>query len=964
VTPERWQEIERLYHSAPSLESGHRDSFLKDACAGDESLRREVEQLLASQPRIERFIESSALEVAAKILATTRPTSNAPNLVDRTLTHYHILEKIGVGGMGDVYRARDGRLGRDVAVKVLPAEFVTDPKRKQRFIREAKAASALNHPNIITVHEIANDRDLDFIVMEYVAGKTLDQSIGPKGFRLPVALNYATQIAEALAAAHAAGIVHRDLKPGNVMITASGLVKLLDFGLAKLTESARGSLVPSESQHPDSEEGRIFGTAAYMSPEQAEGKAVDARSDIFSFGSLLYEMFTGQRAFQGDSKLSTLSAILHREPKPVCEIIVSLPPEVEHLVRRCLRKDPARRFQHIDDVKVALLDIKEDSDSGAVRPVPVGRRRRAPLMVLIAGTVVVVSAATAWELRSHHPVEAPPPHVVPLTALEGPRWHPTFSPDGEQVAFEWNGARHDNSDIYVTLVGSSDIRRLTTDPAADSKPTWSPDGRQIAFLRERPDGTTIQLVSPLGGADRKLGDFRGADSIGWSSDSQWLGAGRSREQGIDGPPRGIYLIPVDGGDPRPLIASSPLIADSNPAFSPDGRRLAYTSCRHDRFSLPSYFRGHAGGCDLYLVELNPARTPSAPPRRLTTQRLTSVGSVTWTRDGSGVVYAAAAPAEYSYLWRVDADGTRPPERIEVAGSAVDPAVALTRDRLAFVRDLFDLDIYRFEVGRPVQVVIGSNAVENEARLSPDGRRLAFASRRSGSPGEIWVADADGSNAQSLTHGMAGFHGSPYWSPDGRRIVFDSIDDDFHYHIWIVDADGGSPRRLTTQADNEHAPTWSRDGRWIYFSSVQGSAARDLWRVSVDGRTSERLIRGGSGPFACETFDGKGLLFQPKGADSSLMAMPLTGGAAKQLVACVRRSAFGVGPLGVYYVPCDPSPNPPVRVMNLETGNDLRLGTLEGLYPPMGLAVSPDGRTILYPRITNQNTDLMLIENFR
>ena len=266
-------------------------------------------------------------------------------------------------------------------------------------------------------------------------------------------------------------------------------------------------------------------------------------------------------------------------------------------------------------------------------------------MVVIAGTVIVVSAATAWLLRSHHRVEAPPPHVVPLTALEGPRWHPTFSPDGEQVAFEWNGARHDNWDIYVTLVGSSDIRRLTTDPAADSKPTWSPDGRQIAFLRERPDGTTIQLVSPLGGADRKLGDFRGADSIGWSSDSQWLAAGRSREEGIGGPPRGIYLIPVDGGDPRPPIASSPLIADSNPAFSPDGRRLAYTSCRHDRFSLPLWFRGHAGGCDLDLVELNPARTPSAPPRRLTTQRLQFVGSVTWTRDGSGVVYAARAPAQ-------------------------------------------------------------------------------------------------------------------------------------------------------------------------------------------------------------------------------------------------------------------------------------------------------------------------------
>ena len=195
--------------------------------------------------------------------------------------------------------------------------------------------------------------------------------------------------------------------------------------------------------------------------------------------------------------------------------------------------------------------------------------------------------------------------------------------------------------------------------------------------------------------------------------------------------------------------------------------------------------------------------------------------------------------------------------------------------------------------------------------------MAFESGRSSFAGEIWVADADGSNPQSLTHGMAGFHGSPYWSPDGHRIVFDSMDDDLHYHIWIIDADGGSPRRLTTQADNEHAPSWSRDGRWIYFSSVHGGAARDVWRVSVDGRTSERLIRGASGPFACETIDGKTLLFQPKGgADSPLMAMPLPSGPARQLVACVKNTAFGVAPQGVYYVPCDPSPNPPVHVLDL------------------------------------------------
>jgi len=271
-------------------------------------------------------------------------------MLGRMLSHYEILEKLGEGGMGVVWRARDTRLNRIVAIKTLPADKLADEGRKRRFIHEAQAASALNHPNIVTIHEIASEDGTDFLVMEYVDGKTLGQLIPRRGMRLDELLRYAIQTADGLAKAHAAGIVHRDLKPGNIMVTGEGRVKLLDFGLAKLTEPVQ----PDEDSRtrtiqPDTEDGAIVGTAAYMSPEQAESKPVDARSDIFSFGAVLYEMATGTRAFQGDSKLSTLSAVLRENPKPPSQIVADVPRELERIIARCLRKDPARRFQAMPD---------------------------------------------------------------------------------------------------------------------------------------------------------------------------------------------------------------------------------------------------------------------------------------------------------------------------------------------------------------------------------------------------------------------------------------------------------------------------------------------------------------------------------------------------------------------------------------------------------------------------------------
>jgi serine/threonine-protein kinase len=365
-------------------------------------------------------------------------------LVGRVVSHYQFLEKLGAGGMGDIYKAHDARLNRFVAVKVLSSANAGDPERRRRFIQEAQAASGLNHPNIITVHDIVNEPEGDYMVMEFVSGKTLVDLIPKGGLRAAQSLKYGVQMADALSAAHSAGIVHRDLKPGNVMVTDSGLIKVLDFGLAKMTDRGPASHIGDNTQTiaeaPLTIEGSIIGTVSYMSPEQAQGKKVDTRSDIFSFGVVFYEMLTGSRAFSGDSALSTLSAILRDEHRPMIEIAPDVPPQLEMLISRCLRKNPDERWQSMKDVLAALGALKHESDSGQLyrsrlqslemsRPAaPPKKTSSMPLILGLLGLVLVLAgAASLWWWTKHRippqpavvvQLPAPTPPVVPPPPVE------------------------------------------------------------------------------------------------------------------------------------------------------------------------------------------------------------------------------------------------------------------------------------------------------------------------------------------------------------------------------------------------------------------------------------------------------------------------------------------------------------------------------------------------------------------
>jgi serine/threonine protein kinase/Tol biopolymer transport system component len=866
---------------------------------------------------------------------------------------YEVIGPIGAGGMGEVYQARDVRLDRVVAIKVLPTDRMADADRRRRFLQEARAASALNHPNIITIHEIESADGIDFIVMEYIRGRSLDEIIPREGMRLAEVLRLAIPIADALASAHVRGIVHRDIKPANVMVTDEGTVKVLDFGLAKLVRPSGESLKSETATDIGvrghlSRPGTVAGTLGYMSPEQAAAGKVDARSDVFSFGAVLYEMATGRRAFAGSSTAEVLAALMKEQPKPASEVVPGLPRELDRMIQRCLQKEPGRRFQNSLDLKIELEQIKDESDSGRAAARPDGRKR---LPWLGRGLVIALLLATAtWRWRGWSPEVTPEPPRLgpPVTSLRGIEAGASLSPDGEQVAFTWNGEKEDNFDIYVKMIGSSDMLRLTTDPAMDIMPSWSPDGKRIAYVRHGPEilRNTVRLVSPLGGSDRPLGDFPLAfGTPSWSPDSRWLAvAGASKKTGgamAGFEADGLYLLPVNGDEPRALRIPQEPGDTYGPKFAPDGRHLAYLS-------------GSGASQYIAVVGLGADYMPTGPPRRITQRPIHPDGGMAWTRDGKSILYVEWGIRR---LWRVDIWGDHAAQPVEIAGfGSMRPAVAASRDRLVFVKDQDDTDIYRLEVGRPAERVIASTSKEGNPEFSPDGRRVAFESERTGEH-QVWLAKADGSSPVQLTHGPGIMQGSPRWSPDGRRIAFDSKSERGEYSVWTIDADGASPRRLTQGSGDEHLPNWSRDGRFIYFT--KGSSG--VWRVPVTGGNRERMTEDG-GHTASESIDGKTLFFmRNKNEGVRLLALSLVGGPERQIAECVGTS-IAVGAAGVYALDCWQGAAP-LFLRDSETGQGRFLGNLEDASD-YGLTVSPDGKTVLYTRRVNSGQDLMMIENFR
>jgi serine/threonine protein kinase len=756
-------------------------------------------------------------------------------MTTKMLSHYELLEPLGEGGMGMVFRAVDTRLGRPVAVKVLRGEGAVSDESRKRFVQEARAASGLNHPHIITIYDIGQDEGVDFIAMEYVPGQSLARLIGHPGTRLEDTLTRAIQIADALAAAHAAGIVHRDLKPGNIMVSDKGVVKVLDFGLAKLTKPANfavfdglASTATQIAQEPLTERGAVFGTTPYMSPEQAEGKPADARSDVFSFGSVLYEMVTGRRAFAGETKMSTLAAILEKDPKPPSDLNPAVPRDLEKVIARCLRKDPERRWQSMADLKVALEEVRDDPaphDAGRVssRPADSATRWLLPLLAVLIASIGIASVAAWWWNR-------PPPasgERAPLTRLTSDvGWtdYPAISPDGRILAYASDRSGDGNLDIWVQQIPNGPPRRLTRHASDDVDPSFSADGSLIAFQSSRPDGG-IYVIPTLGGDERLLVE-RGF-SPRFSPDGMWIAYGVSESAGSQ-----IYIAPASGG-PATRITAGFYLARA-PVWSPDGIRLLFWGQR-DR-DAPA-----ENNVDWYVISVkggDPIRT-AARSAMLREGFEAFHGLPTpdaWVGNGNRLIFHGHVGDSWNTWqalispdsWRVDS-----PQRVTFGTTDEAAAATTSNGRMVFMSRTSGADIWSLPIDANRARVRGERtrvtqdlADDYDPSLSVDGETLAFRSRRSGQF-DVFVRNLVTGQETAVTATPQDDY--PVISPDGTRVAYS-----FHQNgktpIFVAAVSGGSPELVCDDCGEvEH---WAPNGRDILFVTSRDPSGIGLLRLGA------------------------------------------------------------------------------------------------------------------------------------
>ncbi len=840
MNPERWQQIDAIFKEAIACEPSSRATLLTNACKGDVTLQNEVENLLTAFDAAGSFLETPA----AECLGLDNTPERTPTLTaGQQLAHYKIVSQLGAGGMGEVYLANDLTLDRPVAIKILPSHFTRNVTQVQRFEREARAVSALNNPNIITIHEVGTEGDLHFIATEFIEGQTLRQRLINGNLPKNELINIAEQIARALAAAHAAGIIHRDIKPENVMVRPDGLVKVLDFGLAKSNEllptlATKSSVLSLET------DGMMMGTVSYLSPEQVRRQEVDHRTDIFSLGVMLYEMLAGERPFQGRNAGEVFDRILHSEPKPITSAHSSA--ELNRIIERALAKEPAARYESAEALRADLAGAARLGEQSQ----PFRWRRAA---ALLAGIALLV-AIGLWFLQTRRasPARAPvfAAAAQKLTDLPQEEMFPTLSPDGQTLVFA--SSQSGTWDIYRQSVGERSAINLTASAdKAETQPAISPDGSRIAFRSYGSkngvfvmdlDGNNVTLVTNSGsnpawspdGSELAVNDDHVTDyesrntfpsasklwAVNIASGKRRVITNRDAVQGSWSPHgqrlaiwgeqkgghRDIWTVASDGNS-EPVPVTDDGFIDWNPVWSPDGEYLYFLSNRGGEMNL--WRVPIEEGSGRLLSEPEPATLPS-----------NNCQHVNFARNGNSLVYGQSTRSEN--VWQIGFD----PDRGEVVGTAAFLTQGLKRytwfslapDEQSFVylargepqQDLFTAD----RTGTPLHRLTDDVAQDIVPRWSPDGQWIAFLSDRSGKY-EIWKVRPDGSDLTQMTYEPDRDLIAPVWSPDSSKLLYQVR----NVNSYVIDANRpGSeqtPQALGGQPPLGFIPMeWSPDGTML------------------------------------------------------------------------------------------------------------------------------------------------------
>jgi serine/threonine protein kinase/Tol biopolymer transport system component len=825
---QRWRQVETLYHAALEHESGAREAYLAQACAGDEELRREVEELLRYDGTKGSFMQDNALAVAAQALEPNELSQTAPQLFPgQSIGAYKILALLGRGGMGVVYRARDERLRRDVAIKVLPASFAHDADRLRRFEQEAHATSALNHPNILTIYDIGAHDGAPFIVAELLEGEELRAQLESGALPARKALEYAQQITQGLAAAHEKGIVHRDLKPENLFVTKDGRVKILDFGLAKLHPPQPGVVdtgAPTQKRltHP----GVVMGTVGYMSPEQVRGQEADHRADIFSFGIILYEMLSGKRAFNGASVADVMSAILKEEPPELGETNAKISPALEKIMRRCLEKKPERRFQTASDLTFALEALTTHSNSRqetpAVETVSATPHLGAREKWWMGATAVAILLAVgfAWAYLTRQPAaDAPEMKFSILPPEKSSIIQIALSPDGRHLAF--TAATGGKVQLWVRARNASEARPLAGTQGAYF-PFWSPDSRFIAFFANG----QLNKINVTGGPVQPLRQVVGLINGGaWSRNGVIL---------FGQTPVGLLRISETSGEVTQVTTLDKTRQEINhryPTFLPDGRHFLYSITSGQKETRGVYL----GSLDdrtvkrRLLDQVTPVKYMAAVPG----DTAGGAGWLVFVRDGALLA------------WPFDTS------RLEFTGEPFTLSNQVGSDLLNanyFTFSVSDNGVLVFDpslerhrrryclVDRRGQQInsLYVDAGPTGPWLSPDDKQF-IADRydpRTGSS-DLWLCDVSGGAGERFTIDPASDF-SPAWEPNGNRIVWASNRDTVT-NLYQKAASGAGDETRLLKSEYPNIPTdWSQDGQFIIYRQIDPKTIEDVWFLPQPG----------------------------------------------------------------------------------------------------------------------------------